>query len=520
MTGFSSIQSLLLISGVIMICGSFCMNQQKQHRIAILFLFTGGFLLFLLSSLQDPFLNLWDERFHALVAKNMMKHPLLPTLYDDPVLTMAYDRWDRAIVWLHKQPLFLWLITISFKIFGVSEVSLRLPSVIMASLLVLVTYRTVKLLTNEATGFLTAFLFSTSYYLMQLVAGRQELEHNDVAFLFFISCSIWVWTEYVFSDQKLWLILIGIFSGCAILTKWMPGLLVYLAYATYIFTGIFRKNEAWILRRRKLFKETVNFFLSLSITIFIVLPWQILIFTWYPTEAVQTYSYNALHFFQVVEGHGGSKWFYIENIHHLYGNVLIYFIPLGLILLFKRIKAPPTLPFSILILPVFVYLFFSLAKTKMLSYPFIVALPVYSGIAACLDFFHQQIIKRSRFPGLTGWVVTALLIFLVTFNWKLGWSDNPVKSIQTHNKSIFQSLHTRLPEDAVIFNVRGRHYIECMFYTDLPSYGFIPSKFQYEEIKKKGRKIAIFKQGDCLLPDYLSQDPETLIIIDEIQSYE
>ncbi len=519
MREFSSIQSLLLISGVILVSGSLCINQMKQHRKAILFLFTGGFLLFLFSSLLDPFLNLWDERFHALVAKNLMKHPLLPTLYDDPVLTMSYGRWDRAIVWLHKQPLFLWLIAISYKIFGFSEVSLRLPSVIMASLLILVTYRTVKLLTNENTGFLTAFLFSTSYYLMQLVAGRQELEHNDVAFLFFISCSIWVWTEYVFSDRKLWIILIGIFSGCAILTKWIPGLLVYLAWATYLFAGIFRKNEAWIIRKSKLFKETMNFFFSLLITILVVLPWQILIFTWYPTEAAQTYSYSALHFFQVVEGHGGSPWFYVEHIHQLYGNVLIYFIPLGLVFLFMKIKGP-FLPFSILILPVFVYLFFSLAKTKMLSYPFIVALPVYSGIAAFLDFFHQQTIKRSRFPDLTGWVLTALFFFLVAFNWKSGWSDNPVKSIQIHNKFIFQSLHTRLPENAVVFNVRGRHYIECMFYTDLPSYGFIPSKFQYEEIKRKGRKIAIFKQGDCLLPDYLLQDPETLIIMDEIQSYE
>ena len=63
--------------------------------------------MFLFSSLLDPFLNLWDERFHALVAKNLMNHPLMPTLYDDPVVSMAYDRWDRATIWLHKQPLFL-----------------------------------------------------------------------------------------------------------------------------------------------------------------------------------------------------------------------------------------------------------------------------------------------------------------------------------------------------------------------------------------------------------------------------
>jgi len=33
------------------------------------------------AAMLDPFLNTWDEQFHALVAKNMMANPFKPMLY-------------------------------------------------------------------------------------------------------------------------------------------------------------------------------------------------------------------------------------------------------------------------------------------------------------------------------------------------------------------------------------------------------------------------------------------------------
>src|ERR1044072_8462509 len=63
----------------------------------------------------DLFLHEWDERYHALVAKNMLKHFFIPTLYDRPLLPADYHNWTLAHVWLHKQPLSLWLMTGSIK---------------------------------------------------------------------------------------------------------------------------------------------------------------------------------------------------------------------------------------------------------------------------------------------------------------------------------------------------------------------------------------------------------------------
>ena len=40
----------------------------------------------------DFALHPWDERFHALVAKHLIEQPLVPTLYNDPVLPVRLSR--------------------------------------------------------------------------------------------------------------------------------------------------------------------------------------------------------------------------------------------------------------------------------------------------------------------------------------------------------------------------------------------------------------------------------------------
>lgn len=154
----------------------------------------------------------------------------MPTLYDDPIVNMPYDRWDKFHIWLHKQPLFLWQIALSFKLFGISEFSLRLPSVIFGCILVFASYRVGKILVNERTGFLMSILIISSLYNIELIAGQRMLDHNDVSFMVYVSLSIWSLVEYYISKNKIWIYAIGLFSGCAILCKWLVGLLVYFGW--------------------------------------------------------------------------------------------------------------------------------------------------------------------------------------------------------------------------------------------------------------------------------------------------
>src|SRR5436309_1269279 len=88
----------------------------------------------------DLFLHPWDERYHALVAKHLAAHPLLPTLYDRALLPYDYRNWRANGVWLHKPPLALWLMAASLRLCGVNDWTLRLPSVLLSTLAILLTY--------------------------------------------------------------------------------------------------------------------------------------------------------------------------------------------------------------------------------------------------------------------------------------------------------------------------------------------------------------------------------------------
>lgn len=76
---------LVCVLGYVLAFQSF----RKGHDFpAILLIVLCGFLLRLFTGV-DLYLHEWDERYHALVAKNLINHPLLPTLYDHPLL--PYD---------------------------------------------------------------------------------------------------------------------------------------------------------------------------------------------------------------------------------------------------------------------------------------------------------------------------------------------------------------------------------------------------------------------------------------------
>src|SRR5215203_5501659 len=81
-----------------------------------------------------------DESFHAVVARNLLKHPLTPTLIDRPVLEYDYTDWLTNHVWLHKPIMPLWQIALSFALLGVNTFALRLPSAILATAATGLTY--------------------------------------------------------------------------------------------------------------------------------------------------------------------------------------------------------------------------------------------------------------------------------------------------------------------------------------------------------------------------------------------
>ena len=108
---------------------------------------------------SDFFLHTWDERYHALVAKNLIQHPLTPTLYDNPILPYEYKNWTGNHIWVHKQPIPLWGIALSLRIAGINEFAVRLPSIILSSGGILITYYIASYLYSSKVAYISSFLF-------------------------------------------------------------------------------------------------------------------------------------------------------------------------------------------------------------------------------------------------------------------------------------------------------------------------------------------------------------------------
>src|SRR5688572_9156989 len=511
-----TLQYLLAGTGLFFIIGSLFLYP-RHPKYSLASLLTGTLLLRLFMAQLDPFLNLWDERYHALVAKNMVLEPLKPMLYANPVSPYNLESWTNNHVWLHKQPLFLWQIALFYKLFGVNEFVLRLPSALMLTVVVYFVYRIGSIIANSKIGFYGAWLFALSFYSLELISGAMSMEHNDAAFLFYCTASIWAWAEYQRSGKKGWLIVIGFASGCAILVKWLTGLLVYSGWGLSLIADP---------KTRFKIKAYLPLLISLSVSVLVFMPWQLYIMSRFPAESAHEYAYNTRHVFEAVEGHSGTVWYHIEALPHLYNPVIAWLIPLGLILLFRHLK---NLRYRVAYYTyvLFVYLFFSVVvASKLPTYPFVVAPLIFIALGAIMAdielllqrFLKLKLIPRLLFYGvllLTGWFtlnISKIWFHHSVYNY---YGTENYREKRNWNTAIYKSLPVILKgEPYVIFNCWNNESIELMYYAGLTSYDFIPSSEDLQKLKATN-KIAVFDNGN--LPDYIKKDPSVFKITEQLK---
>ena len=169
----------------------------------------------------------WDEGFHAVVARNLTKHPLKFTLYDQPWLPYDYKGWGDNHIWLHKPPVAMWTIWLSHLIFGINTFALRLPSAISLVVTTWLTYRIAADLFHKRTGLIAAFLHAFNPFLFESVHGYRYSDHIDIALLLWVQVSCWFLLRAIRSGKRRNYILSGITMGIAYLSK------SYLALITF-----------------------------------------------------------------------------------------------------------------------------------------------------------------------------------------------------------------------------------------------------------------------------------------------
>lgn len=536
-SGFALHQYAWLALGGVLFCVSLFFHLKEKNRFALFFLLCTALSLFIFAALLDPYLNLWDERIHALVAKNSMDNLLKPEFFQHPYVTECnYLNWTSAHIWLHKQPLFIWQMALSMKLFGVNEFAVRLPSVLMAAGSVLIGYRIGKLLINEKVAYYTAISITFSWFLLNLVSGYEGIEHNDVCFFFYVSASLWSFIEYIQSNRKWkWVIWIGFFAGCAVLTKWLTGLLVFFTWGVYILATYGFKIKQW---------KWTHILTAVVICSIIFIPWQIYIITHYYDAALFEYQYNSKHLFEQIEGQNTHFFFHFEKIPYLYLghkqltpegttslrtlviilNAVILIFGLSRLVFFIKKR---NIRITILSTLLFIYLFFSFATTKMPAYTLIIGMIWFISLGMFIDFIMQCISLWVRKKSIKMMIQT---FFLLLFSFYMlnftrirnqHTDDTIWRQDMITNKATFLRIKEQLPPNAIVFNLRGSgiyghngQYIEASFYIDRDVYPLPPKDETIQTLKSKGFiPVYISKHP---LPDYILNDPDAIFIDEEI----
>lgn len=457
---------------------SFRYHKKDNYFVAILLLLVCGLVLRVYVS-SDFFLHTWDERYHALVAKNFMQHSLKPTLYDNPLLPYDYKNWMANHIWVHKQPLPLWFMAGSMWLFGINEFALRLPSILLTTIGIFLTFFIGKYFFSRKTGFLAAFFYSINGLIIELTAGRVATDHIDIFFLFFIELAVFFSIVLVQKKKLIYTVLLGISMGLAILSKWLPALIVLPIWLLIAYdSGKFKIKEI-------IFHSLVSLFVS----VLIFLPWQIYIFKSFPLEAQWETSFNLKHFTEVIEDRTGPFYYFFDKIRVNYGE-LIY---LPLFWFFWKVTRKQIDYKSIAICIWFLvpFFIFSIAKTKMQAYLLFTA-PALFMITAEYWYMLSVYKENCKFK----WFYNLILILLIAL--PVRYAIERIKPFEKLDRKPqwvvkLKKLNDKKIENGVLFNYEKP--IEAMFYTNLTVYSEIPDKKLINELIAKGFYVIINDNG-------------------------
>lgn len=320
--------------------------------LVVLVLCTG---LLRLGPALDSDLHQWDERYHALVAKQLLIDPLKPTLYPAQELPHEQGSWTAGHVWVNKPPLSLWCMAGALKLFGTKAWVVRLPSVLLSMFGAALLFGVAGQWTSARGAFWATLLFAIQGHLIELASGRTSNDHPDTFLVVFTLAAIHAASRISATRTLLWPVLCGVLLGCAFLSKSWPALLVLPVAGLLLFA---RGDRSLRINLR-----------TLAVIVFssaiIALPWYVFASRSFPAEMAIASKAHWGHFTNDIEGHGRTWLYFWEQIPLIHGALAVFAMAWFLLGPFR--KSP--LKFAALVtwalLP---YLIFSFARTKMPGY--------------------------------------------------------------------------------------------------------------------------------------------------------
>ncbi len=303
------------------------------------------------------------------------------------------------VVRYDKPVFFYWLEALSMAAFGVNEFSARLPSVLCALICVYFLYT-----------FLNRFYGSTCALIGSLIlmsslefAALARFSVTDMTLSCFISSAFFCFflgydqilnSHKVFKHQikefTYWYLLGFIFLACAFLTKGPVSIvLVSLTFLPFF----------WWIGKTDYFLKSKAFWVGFLLFIALILPWYIAVHN--ATNGDFTNTFFGLHNFdrytKVVSGHKGNYFYFIPVV--LIGFLpWIFFLPQSIWSLFKRglrvlqTSSKDQVPWFCFWWFLVIFLFFSVSKTKLLTY----ILPVFPALSILVAIWFDGLIKKGK----------------------------------------------------------------------------------------------------------------------------
>lgn len=478
---FNMVELLLLISVFLFLTGS----TFFYHKISLwlIIVFAASVCIKLSYALALPYIGSWDEQFHAVVAKNMLTEPFHPKLFITKSLQTDKDNWTYYTTWIHKQPFFLWCIALSYKLFGINIIALRLPSIILSSSLVYPVYKMGELFRDKMSGVIAVTLFVFNPYINSMHNGSMPTDHNDLFFMSLICWAFFTVYQFYLNNKIRYVIIAGVLCGLAVLTKWLVGLLPLGLLGVLLL----------LIDRKEMFKNLLPIGLSVLATVLVFLPWQIYCYINFTNVFLHEMNYNALHIGNVVEGHEGNG-----IMHHFlilksflgYNYVLsAALIITGLFLINDKKTS-----LSIFIVLLVVHVFFMVVKTKMDNFTLIL-MPLYVVLCALvfsviIQKFKNNEVSKLQVSAITFvFILTALDLTRAHEILKAPFSNYNQQNEFNYNYLKDLALKLDSNKKNVVIGCTPVTHPIILLYSNAEAYSFVPDSIQIQEMQQQNFNI-------------------------------
>jgi 4-amino-4-deoxy-L-arabinose transferase-like glycosyltransferase len=338
------------------------------------FLLLSFFVIVRFYNLGFKEIQMWDEALYAVRAK---------AIY---YFNCWLDQTDYAEGGLYSSshpPLYIWLTALLYKLFTINEFTSRFFSALFSSLCLVLTYLLIKKFFNRKSA-LISIPFLGSIYLFNFYSRQGQL---DIAYIFFITLSIYFYLEFLNGGKKRYILISGVSFGFALMTKIIVGFFAIITIFIFLFIELVRKNVK--------FKEVLSQIATLTLTgLILSLPWHIFMLKIHAGNFINTFfKFHIIE--RLSEGVEGNipelGYFYILN------QLVVQFPPVVLVFfdLFESLKKLKTADSKKLLLQSWfwtTFLITSISKTKIPTY----ALPSFIPAVIISSVYIVELTERKQ----------------------------------------------------------------------------------------------------------------------------